>query len=189
VAPLPALTVPLGFLPRVATTTAPLAVTDGPPPRTWPTSPVIYVRREVGASAAGTRGTPGAALRHEVGAGAVGTLGASGPALSREVGAGAAGTRGAPRAALRQEVGAGAPGTRGAPGATLHREVDAGAMGTCGSPGTALPFVLIWSLYAGVSDPQGTDSGPRAHPERGCEPTGRANSSTPRSVILNFFTW
>jgi hypothetical protein len=52
VAPLLAPTVPLGFLPRVATTvapreasTAPPAVTDGPPPRTWPASPVAYVRR------------------------------------------------------------------------------------------------------------------------------------------------
>jgi hypothetical protein len=96
---------------------------------------------------------------------------------------------GSPRAAPSREVGARATRTRGAPGAALSREVDAGAMGTRGSPGAALPFVLIWSLYAGVSDPQGTDSGPRAHPERGCEPTGRANSSTPRSVILNFFTW
>jgi hypothetical protein len=40
------------FLPRAATTvvpraapTAPPAVTDGPPPRTWPASPVAYVRR------------------------------------------------------------------------------------------------------------------------------------------------
>jgi hypothetical protein len=52
VAPLLAPTVPLGFLPRAATTvapreasTAPPAVTDGPPPRTWPASPVAYVRR------------------------------------------------------------------------------------------------------------------------------------------------
>jgi hypothetical protein len=51
VAPLPALTVPPGFLPRAATTvapraapTVPSAVTDGLPPRTWPASPAAYVR-------------------------------------------------------------------------------------------------------------------------------------------------
>jgi hypothetical protein len=89
-APLSALAVPLGFLPRVATTavpratppappaapcvapTVPPAVTDGPPPRTWPTSLVAYIQREVGAGAAGTHGTPGAALSREVGAGAPG---------------------------------------------------------------------------------------------------------------------
>jgi hypothetical protein len=52
VPPLPAPSVPLGFLHRAATTaaprttlTAPPAVTDGPPLRTWPASPVAYVRR------------------------------------------------------------------------------------------------------------------------------------------------
>jgi hypothetical protein len=63
VAPLPAPVVPPGFLPRAATTAAPRvtppappaapraasttppAVTDGPPTRTWPASPVAYVRR------------------------------------------------------------------------------------------------------------------------------------------------
>jgi hypothetical protein len=70
-APLPAPAVPLGFLPRAATTAAPratptaaphavstapiaapcaasaasTAVTDDPPPRTWPDSPVAYIRR------------------------------------------------------------------------------------------------------------------------------------------------
>jgi hypothetical protein len=61
VAPLPFLAVPPGFLPQVVTTAAPRAappvppvapcatpttphaVTDGPPPRTWPASPVAYV--------------------------------------------------------------------------------------------------------------------------------------------------
>jgi hypothetical protein len=52
VAPLPAPIVPLGFLPRAATTAAPPAVPDSPPPRIWPASPVTYVRREVGADAA-----------------------------------------------------------------------------------------------------------------------------------------
>jgi hypothetical protein len=104
VAPLPAPVNPLGFLPRAATMTALPSVTDDPPPRTWPASPVIYVRWEVGV-------------------GAVGTLGASVAALSREVGAGAVGTHDAPRAALRREVGAGALGTHGAPGAALRREV------------------------------------------------------------------
>jgi hypothetical protein len=68
VAPLPAPAVPPGFLPQEATTVAPCAtplaappaVTDNPPPRTWSASPVAYVRREVGAGAAGTRGAPGA---------------------------------------------------------------------------------------------------------------------------------
>jgi hypothetical protein len=45
VAPLPAPTVSLGF--PTPTTAAPPAVTDGPPPRTWPVSPVVYVRWEV----------------------------------------------------------------------------------------------------------------------------------------------
>jgi hypothetical protein len=72
-----------------------------------------YIRWEVGASAAGTRGAPRAALGREVGAGAVGTRGAPGAALRWEVGAGATGTHGAPEAALCQEVGAGATGTRG----------------------------------------------------------------------------
>jgi hypothetical protein len=62
VAPLSVPTVPPGFLPRAATTAAPCTtppvppavprvaptvppvVTDGPPPRTWPVSPVAYVR-------------------------------------------------------------------------------------------------------------------------------------------------
>jgi hypothetical protein len=35
-----------------------------------------------------------------------------------------------------------------------------------------LSFILTWSLYAGISGIQGTDSGPRAHPGRGCEPVG-----------------
>jgi hypothetical protein len=51
VAPLPAPTVPQGFLPWAATTVAPPAIIDGPPPRTWPASPVTYVRWEVGADA------------------------------------------------------------------------------------------------------------------------------------------
>jgi hypothetical protein len=88
VAPLPAPAVPPGFLPWAATMTAPRAtplappvvprvtptappaVTNGPPPRTWPASPIAYIRREVGDGAAGIRGAPGAALRREVGAGA-----------------------------------------------------------------------------------------------------------------------
>jgi hypothetical protein len=51
-APLPAPAVPPGFLPRAASTamphaapTTPSAITDGLPPRTWPASPVAYVRR------------------------------------------------------------------------------------------------------------------------------------------------
>jgi hypothetical protein len=91
-APLPAPAVPPGFLPQTATTAAPCAtppaspaapraaptvppaITDSPPPRIWSGSPVAYVRREVGAGAAGTRGAPRAALSREVGAGAVGHM-------------------------------------------------------------------------------------------------------------------
>jgi hypothetical protein len=102
---LPAPTVPPVFLPRAATTAAPPTVPNGPPPRTWPASLVAYVRQEVGAGVAGTRGAPGAALSREVGAEAAGTHGALGAALSREVNAGAVGTCGAPGAALRREVG------------------------------------------------------------------------------------
>jgi hypothetical protein len=108
--PLPTPAVPPGFLPRAATTAAPPAVIDGLPPRTWPVSPIAYVRREVGAGAVGTRGAPRAALRQEAGAGAQATHGAPGAPLSREVGAGAVGTRGAPGAPLSQEVGARAVG-------------------------------------------------------------------------------
>jgi hypothetical protein len=130
--PLPAPAVPPGFLPRAATTatprvapTAPPAVTDGPPPRTWLASPVAYVRWELGAGAAVTRGGPGDALRRETGAGAQVTRGTPGAAMSREVGAGAVGTCGAPGAALRQETSAGAQVTCGAPRAALSREVGA----------------------------------------------------------------
>jgi hypothetical protein len=108
VAPQPALAVPPGFLPRAATTAASPAVIDSPSPCTWPASLVAYVRREVGAGAAGTRGAPEATLRQEAGAGAQETHGGPGAALSREVGAEATGTRGTLGAALSQEVGAGA---------------------------------------------------------------------------------
>jgi hypothetical protein len=114
-APLPASVVPPGFLPRAATTTAPPAITDGSPPRTWPASPIAYVQREVGAGAAGTRGAPGAALRQEAGVGAQATRGAPGAPLSQEVSTGAAGTRGTPGAPLSQEVGVGVVETRRAP--------------------------------------------------------------------------
>jgi hypothetical protein len=67
VANLPAPTVPPGFLPRAATTAVPPLITIDPPPRTWPASPITYVRREVGARVAGTHGAPRAALRWEVG--------------------------------------------------------------------------------------------------------------------------
>jgi hypothetical protein len=106
VAPLHAPTVPPGFLPRASTTTVPPAITDGLPPRTWPASPIAYVRREVGAGAMGPRGILGATLRWEAGAGAQMTHGSPRAALSREVGAEATGTRGAPRDALTREVGA-----------------------------------------------------------------------------------
>jgi hypothetical protein len=104
VAPLPTPAVPPGSLPWVATTTESPAIIDGPPPGTWPASPVAYVQREVGAGAVGTCGAPEATLRREVGAGAQVTCGTPGAALSREVGARATGTHGAPGAALNQEV-------------------------------------------------------------------------------------
>jgi hypothetical protein len=50
----------------------------------------------------------------------------------------------------------------------------------------ASPFALTWNLYAEVPDLQSTDSGPRAHLERGCEPAGGANFSALRSIILIF---
>jgi hypothetical protein len=51
-----------------------------------------------------------------------------------------------------------------------------------------LSFVLTWSLYAGVSGLQGSDSGPRAHPGRGCEPAGGA-SILSRVAFLSFVRW
>jgi hypothetical protein len=81
-APLPARVVPPRFLPWVATTAAPPVITDGPPPHTWPASPVAYVRWEVGVGAARTRGAPRAALRREVGAGAQATRGIPGAVLA-----------------------------------------------------------------------------------------------------------
>jgi hypothetical protein len=91
-------------------------------------------------------------------------------------------------------------GTRGGPGATPSWEVEAGALGHAAVPelpqagrwesepwdtrprAPALNFVLNWSLYVGVPGPQGTDSGPRAHPGRGCEPVGGANILFPCSL-------
>jgi hypothetical protein len=135
---LPAPVVPPGFLPRAATTAAPPPITIGLPPRTWPASPVTYVRWEVGARAAGTRGAPGASLSREVEVRVAGTRGAPGAALCREAGAGVAGTHGTLGAALCQEVCTGAAGTCGAPGATPSRVEGANAMGTRGTPGAAL---------------------------------------------------
>jgi hypothetical protein len=115
VANLPAPAVPPGFLPWAATMATPPTITNGPPPRTWPASPVTYIQREVRARAAGTRGGFGAAPSREEGTGVVGTRGAPEASLSPEVGVGAAGTRGALGATLCREVGAGATRTRGAP--------------------------------------------------------------------------
>jgi hypothetical protein len=93
-----------------------------PPPRTWPVSPVTYVRREVGAGAMGTRGTLGPTPGLEVGAGAAEIRDALGAALRREVGVGAMMTRDGPGAALSREVRAGAARTPSGPGAVLSRE-------------------------------------------------------------------
>jgi hypothetical protein len=51
-----------------------------------------------------------------------------------------------------------------------------------------LSFVLTWSLYAGVSGLQGTDSGPWAHPGRGYEPAGGA-SVLSRAAFLSSLRW
>jgi hypothetical protein len=169
VAPLPASTVPPRFLPQAATTAAPPAIADGPPPRTWPASPVTYDRWEVGAAAAGTRGAPGATLRREVGAGAAGTRGAPRATLRREMGVGAAGTRGTPRATLRWKAGAGAAGTRDAPRAALSREVGAGAAGTRSAPRAALRRT------------HGDTWRPRSCPEPGGGRRSRKDTWRPRS--------
>jgi hypothetical protein len=42
-------------------------------------------------------------------------------------------------------------------------------------------------LYTGVPGPQGIDSGPRAHPGRGCKPTGGANILSPRSLFESLY--
>jgi hypothetical protein len=47
---------------------------------------------------------------------------------------------------------------------------------------------MTWSLYTGVPGPQGTDSGPRAHPGRGCEPAGGANTLF-RVAFLSLVRW
>jgi hypothetical protein len=60
------------------------------------------------------------------------------------------GIHGGPSAALSWKAGARATGTRGALGAALSWEAGTRAAGTCGGPRAALPFVLTWSLYAGV---------------------------------------
>jgi hypothetical protein len=56
--------------------------------------------------------------------------------------------------------------------------------GTCGNVWMhASPLVLTWSLYAGVPDLQGSDSGPWAHLVGGCEPPSGANIFLPALVI------
>jgi hypothetical protein len=51
-----------------------------------------------------------------------------------------------------------------------------------------LSFILTRSLYMRVPGLQGTDSGPRAHPRRGCEPAGGA-SILSRAAFLSFVRW
>jgi hypothetical protein len=79
-----------------------------------------------------------------------------------------------------------AAGARGGPGAAPSQEREPelrGRLATSELPlaGRREPF-LTWSLYTGVPDSQGTDSGPWAHPRRGCEPVGGANILSPRSL-------
>jgi hypothetical protein len=129
VANLPTPAVPPGFLSQAATTAAPPPVTIGPPTHTWSASPVTYVRREVGARAAGTRGVPRAELSREVGAGATGTCGTPRAALCREVGAGAAPS---------QAEGTGATGhpqTRPKPGGGCWSHGDTWRPRSCPVPG------------------------------------------------------
>jgi hypothetical protein len=61
-----------------------------------------------------------------------------------------------------------------------------GSRGTRGHVRPSCLSSLTWSLYAGVPDLHGTDSGPRSHLGRGYEHAGGANSLAPRSIILNF---
>jgi hypothetical protein len=51
-----------------------------------------------------------------------------------------------------------------------------------------LSFILTRSLYMRVPGLQGTDSGPRAHPRRGCELIGGANILS-RAAFLSFVRW
>jgi hypothetical protein len=149
----------------------------------------------------GTRDSSGAALSQKAGAGAQTTRGGPGAAPRREVRAGATGTRGGLGASSSRQAGAGAVGTRDSLGAAPSRKARAGDMWrpwSCPEPGGrsrglrtrghALSFVLTWSLYERVPDPQGTDSGPQAHPGRGCEPTGGPNILS-RAAILSLVRW
>jgi hypothetical protein len=125
------------------------------------------------------------------------TRGTSGAVLSQKVGVGAQVTRGDPRAAPSRGAAAGAVGTHDSPGAAPSREAGAVAVGTRGSPeanprlgGRSRSHCLDLKLVRGVPDTQGTDSGPRAHPRIGCEPTGGANipflCSLSKSCTLGF---
>jgi hypothetical protein len=98
-------------------------------------------------------------------------------------------------------------GTRGSTGAHLSKEVRFGATEHVAAPeptsawrcGPKLQLVW-WRVYArpapcldlelvcGVPDLQGANRGPRAHLGRGYEPAGGANFSTPRSIILSFYS-
>jgi hypothetical protein len=120
-----------------------------------------------------TRGSSGAALCQKVGAGAQVTHGGPGAAPSHW------GTwqprcypepRGHVAAPELPRAGSGSrvTGTHGGLGAALSREEGA--------------IVLTWSLYEGVPGPQGTDSGPWAHPGRGYKPAGGTNILSPRSL-------
>jgi hypothetical protein len=89
-------------------------------------------------------------------------------------------------AVLCQEAGAGAQGAHDGFGAVMCHETGVETMGhmtvlelpwglVARACALVSSFVWTWSLYAGVSDLQGTDSGPRAHLGRGCEPAGGAS--------------
>jgi hypothetical protein len=117
------------------------------------------------------------------------TRGTAGAVLSQKVGVGAQVTRGDPRAAPSRGAATGAAGTHGSPGAAPSREAGAVTVGIRGSPGVnprpggrSRSHCLDLKLVCGVPDTQGTNSGPRAHPRRGCEPTGGANIPFPCSL-------
>jgi hypothetical protein len=154
----------------------------------------------------GARGSFRAVLCQEAGARIQRARGDFRAVLCQEAGAEARaqGARGSFRAVLCQETRAKATGHVAVPelprglvagaGATRHvaapelpcaRRREPRDTWTCAS---VLSFVLTWSLYMGVSGLQGTDSDPRAHLGRGCEPTGRTNIIS-RAAFLSFIHW
>jgi hypothetical protein len=88
------------------------------------------------------------------------------------------GTRGDPGAASGWTAGAETAGHAAAPELPRAGQRELGPQDTWRS--RSWPSVLTWSLYAGVPDLQGTDSGPRAHLGRVSEPVVGPTSLFPR---------